>query len=105
MIEPTSSAAVIGWRVDRYGYHVIKTADRFAVAGSCGMRPRQRPAAKQAIQSMIIALYSAAGLLLILSSIFLMLYRAYGRGWNDQAQRRAEVAKRALASRPASETA
>ena len=54
---------------------------------------------------MIIALYSAAGLLLILSSIFLMLYRAYGRGWNDQAQRRAEAAKRALASRPASETA
>jgi len=42
VIEPTSSTAVIGWRVDRYGYHVIKTADRFAVAGSCGMRPRQR---------------------------------------------------------------
>ena len=54
---------------------------------------------------MRIATYLIAGLLLILTSVFLMLYRAYGRGWNDHAQRHAEAAKRAMAARPVSTAA
>ena len=51
---------------------------------------------------MHIALYAVAGVFMILTSVFLMLYRAYGRGWNDHAQRRAAAARRSIACRSVS---
>ena len=49
---------------------------------------------------MLIAFYWIASFVVLNACIFLILYRAYGRGWNDHAQRRAEAEKRALAKRP-----
>ena len=37
---------------------------------------------------MLTATYLVAGALLVLATVFLALYQAYGRGWNDHASHR-----------------